>query len=92
MAGWIPINERLPENGQRVLCFLPANTVYLPGKTGATEERHVAIMRFARDWFVNNPSKTGKAVGDHFWLGEGTSNRFFADVTHWMPLPAAPGH
>jgi hypothetical protein len=25
--------------------------------------------------------------GRHFWQGEGNSNHFFKDVTHWMPLP-----
>lgn len=90
MNGWIAIAERLPEDGQRVLCYLPANTVYLPGKTGATEERHVIVLRFMKDWFLKNTSKTGKASGDHFWLGEGSSNHFFADVTHWMPLPQHP--
>lgn len=88
---WTPIDEHLPDDGARVLCYLPRNTVYLPGKTGATEERHVIVLRFAMDHFVKNPSKTGRATGPHFWLGEGTSNHFFEDVTHWMPLPDGPG-
>jgi hypothetical protein len=87
---WTSVRDLLPEDGERVLCHLPGNQVYLPGKTGATELRNVVVLRFARDFFLKNPSKTGKAVGAHFWLGEGTSNHFFGDVTHWMPLPAAP--
>ena len=87
---WIRCADRLPADGQRVLCWLPENTVYLPGKTGATEERNVAVMKFAHDFFITNPSKTGKAVGTHFWIGEGTSNRFFHEVSHWMPMPDAP--
>ena len=87
---WTPVAERLPEDGDRVLCYLPGNKVYLPGRGGATEERAVVVLRFAKDFFVKNPSKTGKASGDHFWLGEGGSNHFFADVTHWMPLPDVP--
>ncbi len=90
MADWTPITERLPEDGQRVLCHLPDNRVHLPGKTGATEQRPVVVLRFARDWFVHNPSKTGYTGSPHFWLGEGTSNHFFSDVTHWMALPEAP--
>lgn len=90
MATWIPITERLPKDGQRVLCHLPKNEVYLPGKTGATESRTVVILRFAADFFSKNPSKTGYTGSPHFWLGEGTSNRFFEDVTHWMPLPEVP--
>ena len=90
MGPWIPVEERLPEDGQRVLCYLPENRVYLPGKTGANELRPVVVMRFARDFFVKNASKTGYQGVPHFWQGEGTSNRFFHEVTHWMALPEAP--
>jgi hypothetical protein len=84
---WISVNDRLPADGERVFCKVPGNSVYLPGKTGATELREVVVMRFALDFFVTNPSKTGYTGPPHFWLGEGTSNRFFAEVTHWLPLP-----
>ncbi len=90
MASWISVNDALPEDGARVLCFTPGNSVFLPGKTGATELREVVVMRFACDFFVNNPSKTGYTGAPHFWLGEGTSNRFFHEVTHWMLLPERP--
>lgn len=86
---WTRVADRLPGDGDRVLCYLPGNKVFLPGMRGA-EERNVVVLRFARDFFLKNPSKTGKASGDHFWLGEGGSNHFFADVTHWMPLPEEP--
>lgn len=87
---WIPLPERLPADGQRVLCYLPGYTVYLPGKTGATELREVIILRFLHDHFVKNPSKTGRQGSPHFWAGEGSSNHFFEEVTHWRPLPEAP--
>ena len=88
---WTSCDERLPEDGQRVLCWLPANTVHLPGGAG-TELRQVAIMRFAEDWFLKNPSRTGRNTHQHFWLGEGGSNRFFEQVSHWQPLPDGPAH
>ena len=90
MTGWIPCSAALPANGQRVLAWLPDNIVYLPGKTGATELRKVQIMKFAFNFFVDNPSKTGKATSPHFWVGEGCSNHFFHEVSHWMPVPEAP--
>ncbi len=90
MSDWIPVSERLPTDGERVLCWLPENRVYLPGKTGAFEERTVVVMRFAHDFFIKNPSKTGYTGSPHFWLGEGTSNRFFSEVMQWMPLPPTP--
>jgi hypothetical protein len=86
---WIPCTTRLPQDGERVLCWLPANTVHLSG-LAETEARHVVILRFAEDWFVKNPSKTGRKTHRHFWLGEGSSNKFFEEVTHWAPLPAGP--
>lgn len=90
MARWTSVIEALPADGQRVLCYVPGHTVFLPGKTGASELREVVVMRFALDFFVKNPSKTGYTGTPHFWLGEGTSNRFFHEVTHWMPLPERP--
>ncbi|MCB0795229.1 MAG: DUF551 domain-containing protein [Flavobacteriales bacterium] len=87
---WVPVKDRLPDDQQRVLCWIPGHRVYLPGKSGATELREAVILRFHQDFFVKNPSKTGKARGDHFWTGEGTSNHFFHEVTHWRPLPEGP--
>ena len=26
------------------------------------------------------------------WIGEGSSNHFFDEVTHWMPIPEGPAH
>jgi len=86
---WTPCSERLPADGQRVLCWIPGNKVHLPGLRG-TEERELVILRFAEDWFVKNPSKTGRKTHPHFWLGEGSSNHFFEQVTHWMELPTGP--
>jgi hypothetical protein len=87
---WTAVADALPEDGVRVLCCIPGNVVYLPGKTGETDLREVVVMRFAKDFFLKNPSKTGYSGVPHFWLGEGTSNRFFHEVSHWMPLPDRP--
>lgn len=86
---WIPVDEELPENNQRVLAFLPHNNVYLPGKTGATRYVPVIFLRFAEDFF--KPANPKYALhGPHFWVGEGQSNHYFADVTHWMACPEGP--
>lgn len=88
-AEWISCAERLPADGQRVLCWVPGNVVHLPG-LDEREPREVVILRFAEDWFIKNPSKTGRKTHRHFWLGEGSSNFFFERVSHWQPLPGGP--
>jgi len=89
MADWIAISERTPEDGQKVLCYLPDNHQFLPGKTGETRHEPVVILRFVETFF-NAGSPKREKHGPHFWLGEGLSNHYFDDVTHWMTLPEAP--
>ncbi|MBK7295938.1 MAG: hypothetical protein IPI91_04415 [Flavobacteriales bacterium] len=75
------------ENG----CYASFLTIaFTSGKTGAREERYVIILKFQKDYFIKNPSKTGYTGSPHFWSGEGTSNHFFADVTYWRSLPKGP--
>lgn len=88
-TGWISCAERLPADGDRVLCWIPDNLLHLPGLE-EQEVRPVVVLRFAEDWFIKNPSKTGRKTHRHFWLGEGSSNFFFERVTHWRPLPEGP--
>jgi hypothetical protein len=90
MKDWIDIEERTPLNGQRVLAYLPGNKVWLPGKSGETEHKEVIILKFLENYFIDNPSKTGKATSPHFWTGEGSSNHFFEAVSYWRPLPEGP--
>jgi Protein of unknown function (DUF551). len=86
---WIDIQERLPANEQRVLAYIPNNKVFLPGKDLQFEIREVIVLRFLENFYEDRPDKAAKH-GLHFWQGEGNSNHFFADVTHWMPVPEGP--
>jgi hypothetical protein len=47
------------------------------------------VLRFCKDFYARNEEKRAKH-GLHFWAGEGNSNHFFADVTHWRPIPRGP--
>jgi hypothetical protein len=86
---WIDINTELPTNEQRVLAYIPGNKVFLPGKSGEFELREVVVMKFLFEFYPEGSEKREKH-GAHFWQGEGNSNHFFADVTHWMPMPSNP--
>ena len=86
---WVAVTDRLPEDNQRILGFIPGNKVFLPGKGVEFELREVVVLRFCKDFYAQNPEKREKH-GLHFWAGEGNSNHFFRDVTHWRPVPKAP--
>ena len=53
------------------------------------ENREVVVLRFCKDFYAKNEEKRAKH-GLRFWAGEGNSNHFFADVTHWRPIPQGP--
>lgn len=89
MGKWISISEQLPEHEQRVLAFIPGNKVYLPGKTLEFQVREVLVLHFLKDFYPEDSDKR-KKHGAHFWSGEGNSNHFFGDVTHWMHIPQGP--
>ncbi len=86
---WIDVNTELPDHAQRVLGFVPGNNVFLPGKSGEFDLREVIVLHFQKDFYPEGSEKR-KTNGPHFWQGEGNSNHFFRDVTHWMPLPGGP--
>ncbi len=86
---WIKVSNQLPEDQQRILAFVPGNKVFLPGKSGEFELREVIVLRFLKDFYPEGSEKFIKH-GPHFWQGEGNSNHFFKDVTHWLPMPAKP--
>jgi hypothetical protein len=86
---WIKVENQLPEDQQRILAFVPGNKVFLPGKSGEFELREVIVLRFLKDFYPEGSEKHIKH-GPHFWQGEGNSNHFFKDVTHWMAMPEKP--
>ncbi|MCC6601051.1 MAG: DUF551 domain-containing protein [Crocinitomicaceae bacterium] len=86
---WIDITNELPADRQRVLAFVPGNKVFLPGKSGEFEIREVIVLHFNQNFYDVGTEKFLRH-GPHFWQGEGNSNHFFSDITHWMPMPGSP--
>jgi len=84
---WRNVNDQLPEDNQRILGRIPGNKFFLPGKSGEFEMREVVVLKFCKDFYPAGSEKYEKH-GPHFWQGEGNSNHFFKDVTHWMEMPA----
>tara|TARA_B110000196_G_C20495942_1_gene364572 strand:- start:31 stop:306 length:276 start_codon:yes stop_codon:yes gene_type:complete len=89
MNGWIDIEKEIPLDNQRVLAFIPDNKVFLPGMQLEYAMREVVILHFRKNFFADNEEKR-KKHGLHFWSGEGNSNHFYHDVTHWKTIPAGP--
>ena len=89
MNGWIDIEKEIPLDNQRVLAFIPDNKVFLPGMQLEYAMREVVILHFRKNFFADNEEKR-KKHGLHFWSGEGNSNHFYHDVTHWKSIPEVP--
>lgn len=85
---WISINDQLPGDGQRVLAYIKNNKVFLPGLM-ETQLREVIVLHFEKDFYPEGSEKREKH-GAHFWKGEGNSNHFFRDVSHWQSIPEGP--
>jgi hypothetical protein len=83
---WYLTTERLPQNGERVLAYVPGNMFFLPGKSGEFELREVIVLHFCEDFYPEGSDKCNK-YGPHFWQGEGNSNHFFGDVEAWCSMP-----
>jgi hypothetical protein len=89
MIGWINIENEIPQDNQRILAYIPDNKVFLPGMQLDYAIREVVILHFRKNFFADNEEKR-KKHGLHFWSGEGNSNHFFNDVTHWKAIPEGP--
>ncbi|MGK3166134.1 DUF551 domain-containing protein [Klebsiella pneumoniae] len=74
--GWIPVSERMPEMGEHQCYVLAAD--------------------FKNHYWPNTPNTQVGVYGD--WFGDGNptwddgdgEDLHLKEVTHWMPLPAAP--
>ena len=89
MNDWIDIEHELPLDNQRILAYIPDNKVFLPGMQLDYAIREVVVLHFRKNFFEDNEEKR-KKYGLHFWSGEGNSNHFFQDVTHWKAIPEVP--
>jgi hypothetical protein len=94
---WIPVSERLPDPGVPVLVFVPhaygdssgsrrLRAQYAAEKTLEQSDDSIesGIYDSATDTYWCEPGwyETNEYEGVHW--------RIQGDVTHWMPLPAAP--
>ena len=88
---WIKILDQLPEHGQQVLAFIPNNFVPIPGNPTEVVLHPIKMVTFIKNFYGAHKPRHKNSESDHFWSGEGLSNHFFQEVTHWMPLPKKPG-
>jgi hypothetical protein len=72
---WIPVSERLPQEGARVIGLAPelfSHGVTVVQREGRVSDPSVVLWTYEAEW-----------VGEE-------GSRSYIDVTHWMPLPEAP--
>lgn len=87
---WIKIEKQLPEDNQMVLAYLPENWVSTPGDPTDKTHQPIKMLRFNKNFYGVHKVRHKNSSSDHFWSGEGLSNHFFQEVSHWMPLPENP--
>tara|TARA_Y100000589_G_scaffold183996_1_gene174335 strand:+ start:9390 stop:9674 length:285 start_codon:yes stop_codon:yes gene_type:complete len=87
---WIKTIDELPVDGQRVIAFVPENYVPLAGSPGQVELKPIKVLTFIKNFYGSHKPKHKNNSTNDFWSGEGLSNHFFQEVTHWMPLPKKP--
>jgi hypothetical protein len=72
---WIPVSERLPDEGTRVIGVVPdlfSRGITVVQREGRVSDPSVVLWTYEAEW-----------VGEE-------GSRSYVDVTHWMPLPEAP--
>ena len=77
MSNWIPVEDRLPEYGRRVLIIRRANW----GKESA------AIVRAARRMSTDASGQHWDMDRGEY---ENQYREPFGHISHWMPLPEPP--
>ena len=87
---WIRTIDQLPQDEQKVIAFVPENYVPLRGEPGEVELKPIKILTFIKNFYGNDKPKHKNSDSNDFWSGEGLSNHFFQEVTHWMPFPEKP--
>jgi hypothetical protein len=88
---WISVNDRLPDNKQKVLivsncgnCYPPINIDTAIFYKGNTREECERINRYGfADQFANN-------LVPYAWKGSAHMQWFGQEITHWMELPELP--
>jgi hypothetical protein len=73
-AGWISVEDRLPPKGELVQVYVPANE----------------FCKYAYDEWNDIHEAPVSFSSATICVGEGWLEHEYEEVSHWMPLPAAP--
>lgn len=87
---WIDVAEKIPEDNEQVIAFIPGNFVPTPGNPQEITHKPIKLVVFQKDFYGSQRTKHKNTESNHFWSGDGLSNHFFEEVTHWIPLPDFP--
>lgn len=76
MTEWISVQDRLPEDGQRVLGYTPIDGYIFVGfyQKDPMNEKYPGLHR--KEWYLITSMRSTQKVTKR--------------VTHWMPIPPPP--
>jgi hypothetical protein len=88
---WISIADKLPPDGQMVLCYIPDNNLFINYQDTETRVRQV-ILKFDEHYYgQHNIRCSNNKDSDSLWVSIGGGGTYwFHQVTYWMPLPEPP--
>lgn len=83
-SGWIPFSERLPNEHDSFFARFYGTERWMPEMFRKTSDEVIVCIRYEDGTSSVKTAKTHDGKWDISSMG-------MAEVTHWMPLPEAPG-
>ena len=93
---WISCDEKLPENGQKVIIFTPMaqmskiNICIFKRGISAKEREELRLLGDVRGRTFDGADEHANNRKPYKWDVQGPGSYFGQEVTHWMPIPDSP--
>lgn len=87
--GWVSVDEKLPNDKQRVLCYM-GNYRQAVKYDVCQFIKGVVIENDVAGQIIRSEDQHGNNKKPYCWDTFGSMRYFGQDCTHWMPLPEPP--